>query len=221
MKAWLGLAAIGGIGFGIGFFAGERFGRKKQADEQRLEREEQEHAAPPPVSPEPKEPASDISNCLPPKEYNPNVDDIDLDAQAKEMNEYFAQFESPNENDDYDPDLEDVAEKELDKPKKDKDYIRIVNEDFWNNNTIYDPNELRYFEEDEVVADESDERVEDPEDSIGHQVLEYFNDFTDLDVQYVLNTWTMEVFKITRVHDAYARAILGLDEDFEFYKPHE
>lgn len=238
IKAWMGFAAIAGIGFGVGFFAGARFGRKKEAERQSVPVDDADIPArldtttvkldsiqksldipAATVVVDRIEPSLDtVYSRIIPGEYVSNVEDVDLDAQAKEMNEYFAQFESPGEEETEESALEDVAERELEKSPEGDTYIQIVSEDVWDSNTEYNPVSLRYFDEDEVVADESDDRVEDPEDHIGHQVLGYFADFDDLETQYVINTWTMEIYEITRVRDAYARAILGLDEDFEFYR---
>lgn len=208
MKAWFGFAAIAGIGFGIGFFAGERYGRKnekkQQMDQLRVEEETRKIE-------EKKQEEQDRRTVVhASNEYYPQgLEDIDLDSMTQEADAYLAQFESPEE---------DKEEEEKPAPAHPEEkYIQIVNEDVWDQNVDYAPVELRYFDEDEVVVDESDERVEEPEDSIGNQVLGYFQQFDDLEEQFVLNNWTMEIFRISRVHDAYARVILGLDEDFEFY----
>lgn len=208
MKAWFGFAAIAGIGFGIGFFAGERYGRKnekkQQMDQLRVEEETRKIE-------EKKQEEQDRRTVVhAANEYYPQgLEDIDLDSMTQEADAYLAQFESPEE---------DKEEEEKPAPAHPEEkYIQIVNEDVWDQNVDYAPVELRYFDQDEVVADESDERVEEPEDSIGNQVLGYFQQFDDLEEQFVLNNWTMEIFRISRVRDAYARAILGLDEDFEFY----
>lgn len=208
MKAWFGFAAIAGIGFGIGFFAGERYGRKnekkQQMDQLRVEEETRKIE-------EKKQEEQDRRTVVhASNEYYPQgLEDIDLDSMTKEADAYLAQFESPEE---------DKEEEEKPAPANPEEkYIQIVNEDVWDQNVDYAPVELRYFDQDEVVVDESDERVEEPEDSIGNQVLGYFQQFDDLEEQFVLNNWTMEIFRISRVRDAYARAILGLDEDFEFY----
>ena len=208
MKAWFGFAAIAGIGFGIGFFAGERYGRKnekkQQMDQLRVEEETRKIE-------EKKQEEQDRRTVVhAANEYYPQgLEDIDLDSMTQEADAYLAQFESPEE---------DKEEEEKPAPAHPEEkYIQIVNEDVWDQNVDYAPVELRYFDQDEVVVDESDERVEEPEDSIGNQVLGYFQQFDDLEEQFVLNNWTMEIFRISRVRDAYARAILGLDEDFEFY----
>lgn len=208
MKAWFGFAAIAGIGFGIGFFAGERYGRKnekkQQMDQLRVEEETRKIE-------EKKQEEQDRRTIVhAANEYYPQgLEDIDLDSMTQEADAYLAQFESPEE---------DKEEEEKPAPAHPEEkYIQIVNEDVWDQNVDYAPVELRYFDQDEVVVDESDERVEEPEDSIGNQVLGYFQQFDDLEEQFVLNNWTMEIFRISRVRDAYARAILGLDEDFEFY----
>lgn len=208
MKAWFGFAAIAGIGFGIGFFAGERYGRKnekkQQMDQLRVEEETRKIE-------EKKQEEQDRRTVVhAANEYYPQgLEDIDLDSMTQEADAYLAQFESPEED-------KEEEEKPVPAHPEEK-YIQIVNEEVWDQNVDYAPVELRYFDQDEVVVDESDERVEEPEDSIGNQVLGYFQQFDDLEEQFVLNNWTMEIFRISRVRDAYARAILGLDEDFEFY----
>jgi hypothetical protein len=209
MKAWFGFAAIAGIGFGIGFFAGERFGRKNE----RARREA--------FDLEMKKESSEVScdndtysQLL--KEYNPDKDDPEK--TIREMDAYLAQFESPTE--------EDYGENKSDSPKdipvsaSPQEYIQLVDENVWEDNVDYSPNELRYFDEDEVFVDESDERVEEAEDSIGNDVARIFRDHPEIDEQFVINHWTTEIFRITRIRDSYARAILGMD-DFEFYHPND
>ena len=212
MKAWFGFAAIAGIGFGIGFFAGERYGRKNE----RKRREAFDEETSKMKAVDKKETTENHAyfeaavNDKFVHTYNP--DEIDVDAQAKEMDEYMARFESPEEEEE-----EESKKPEVSSPPS--DYIHIVNEDVWDENTEYDPNELRYFDEDEVVVDESDERVEDPEDRIGYTVLPIFHERPEIDEQFVINDWTMEIFRIIRVRNSYAKAILGLDDDFEMYEP--
>ena len=207
MKAWFGLLAIAGLGFGVGFFAGERYGRKKERDIQQMEAEASQVAKEDPFYEQAKAAVRAYAGNDIPK-------DDDQAKQLEEMNEYLAQFESPDdEGEDQTPD-----EKPKKNPLHHDDDIVIVSEDVWENNTEYEPIELKYFDVDEVVTDEFNERVEDPEDSIGLKVLEYFKDYTDIHEQYVQNSWTMEIFHISRVRDSYACAVLGMDEDFEFYK---
>lgn len=215
MKAWFGLFALAGVGFGVGFFAGERYGRKKEQDKVydmvlQQTTTEYKNDIPKPIEKEANDALNTYANTDIPKED-------DQERQLEEMNAYLAQFESPDdEEEDQIPD---------EKPKKqpinhDNDIV-LVSEDVWETNTEYDPIELKYFDVDGVVTDEFNEQIDEAEDSIGVKTLEYFENYPDCHELYVQNNWTMEIFHISRVRDSYASAVLGMDEDFEFYRNEE
>ena len=210
MKSWLWIIPIFGTGIGVGFLVGERYGRQREIDKQeeirneeqkrKAEEAKKEEEGPHPIRDEVVKAQEAV------KEYAPD-EDFDLEKQAKEMEEYLSSEPFPGEDDDppeqktkpFDPD------------------IKIVGEQQWEENTEYEMNDLRYFEEDGVFVDESDDRVADPEDHIGQEAVNQFENYPTLDILYVTNDWTNEIYRITRVHDSYGRAILGMDEDFEYY----
>lgn len=200
MKAWIGLATIFGAGLGVGFLAGTRYGQKKEIDRQNdILKERQKKTPEEKKADEVFEQAKDAV-----KEYA--EEDFDMDKTAKEMAEYLEQTAFPGQDDE---------------PEEDGKYIRIVGEAMWDENTEYAPSELRYFREDEQFADENDERLEDPEESIGKEAIRQLKEYDNLQELYVLNEWTMEIFRITVEEDSYARAILGAEDDFEFYRADE
>lgn len=196
MKAWVGFVTIFGAGLGVGFFAGTRYGQKKEIDRQNdILKEQQAAKQEEKKTDEIYEKAKEAV-----KEYTDK--DFDMDKAAKEMDDCLNPQDFPGWDDE---------------PEEDDKYIRIAGEVDWDENTEYSPNELRYFKEDEQFADENDERVEDPEESIGKEAIRQLREYDNLQELYVVNEWTMEIFRITVEHDSYARAILGENEDFEFY----
>ena len=196
MKAWVGFATIFGAGLGVGFFAGTRYGQKKEIDKQNDILKEQQAA-----KQEEKKTDKVVEEAKEAiKEYTDK--DFDMDKAAKEMDDCLNTQDFPGRDDE---------------PEEDDKYIRIAGEADWDENTEYSPNELRYFKEDEQFADENDERVEDPEESIGKEAIRQLREYDNLQELYVVNEWTMEIFRITVEHDSYARAILGENDDFEFY----
>lgn len=200
MKAWIGLATIFGAGLGVGFLAGARYGQKKEIDRQNDILKEQQTKAP--EEKKTDEVFEKAKEAV--KEYA--EEDFDMDKTAKEMDEYLEQTAFPGQDDE---------------PEEDGKYIRIVGEAMWDENTEYAPSELRYFREDEQFADENDERLEDPEESIGKEAIRQLKEYDNIQELYVLNEWTMEIFRISVEEDSYARAILGAEDDFEFYRVDE
>lgn len=208
MKAWLGLLGIGAIGFGIGFFAGERYGRAKA---------EESPPEPAHIQVAKKEPVTDkdVAEYIAKKEGY--VSDEDMDDTVQRMDEYLSGFEHPEEDDDQD----DMVLKEYltppNIPGTDKNEIEVfLDVDRWDAETEYDCHELYYYEEDEVVSDEDDHRIEDYEELIGENTIQQMNDLGVL-VIFARNNWTESVYKITRIQNSYGRLVLGLD-DCEVYK---
>jgi hypothetical protein len=209
MKAWAWFLSLFGTGAAVGFIAGMRYGQKKEIERQNeIYNEQQRLKAQVEEAKKKKEDETTSSAQAAIQEYAPDVD-IDFEATAKEMDEVVRGEPFPGEDD------EDIAEETAKKSYKSD--IRIVGEADWDENTEYSPNEVRYFEEDEAFADENDELVEDPESHFGQEAIDQFDTYPDLDVLYVINDWTMEIYRIERVHDSYKRVILGMDDDFETY----
>lgn len=209
-KVWVGFGTIFGLGLGVGFFAGERYVRKKEADMAKLAQEEeslkQTMAEGTKIVEEAKEALTEYES------------DVDLDRETEKMNEYLSQFESPEEEDE-----EEKTEEPEAKTPQHQDDIIVVSKDVWDQNVDYDPIEISYYDMDHVFSNDMDERIEDSEDSIGQEAVDILDkyDFNEVNELYVQNNWTMELYRITRVHASYAEAILGIDDDFEFYHAEE
>ena len=202
MKAWVWIIPIFGTGIGVGFLMGERYGRKQEIERQ-TEVEQKKKAEKPPEPDIPNETKEKAEEAV--KEYAPS-EDFDLDEQARKMDEYLNGSPFPGQDDE---------PSETVKPFNPD--IKIVGETDWEENVEYEMNDLRFFEEDQVFVDESDERVEDPEDHIGQEAVNQLENIPELDILYVVNEWTMEIYRITRVHESYGRSILGMGDDFESY----
>lgn len=194
MKAWIGLLGIFGLGCGVGWFAGERYGRKKAAEE-RFEATEVSNY-PTEVSKTPEEEAENIA-----KEAGYIPDEDDMEVSAREMDDYLAETQHPSD----------------DEPKDDSRLIEVLfDQDIWDRETDYDCVELFFYAEDEIVCDEDDHRIEDVEDLIGPNTL---NDMKELGVQVIFakNHWNETLYKITRIENAYGRVVLGLDDNYVIY----
>jgi len=210
MKAWIGGLILSGIGFGVGFFAGERYGRKK-ANEAKQEPKLVEEK---PILEQTKENAEEIIQQT---GYVAEDGTDDVDSQVEEVNAYLAQFEHPDENDD--PVEDDILEEP--ESKEDPSYIELVTADDWDAEEELNRVELTYYEDDEVVCDEDEQRVDDAEDLLGHEALHSFgtNLLNPDDVIYVKNHWMETIYQVTRIHNSYGRVVLGIDTDMEFYQP--
>ena len=89
--------------------------------------------------------------------------------------------------------------------------------DVYDAETEFAPHEWSYYEQDHILCDEDNERIENPEDYVGTMIEDIFYDYPDKEVLYVRNSWLGEKFQITRLNDSYARAVEGMDADFEVY----
>ena len=209
MKKWMGMLLFTGIGVGLGFFAGERLGerKKKKEIETNVERNAEEQL---------KAVVDDYISAIANRIAVENgYEDDDQDVQATE--EYLAQFEHPEEEKDDEDIYED--EKHVDdtavQRTPDESYISLCDEEDWDNEYDFEKIELFYYEEDEIVCDEDEKRIDDPEDMIGHETLNTFGSIptNPYDVIYVRNTFTETMYQITRIHNAYGRVVLGIDDD--------
>lgn len=194
MKAWLGLLGIFGLGCGVGWFAGERYGRKKAAEEAKMMPEE-----PHPKKDEVLSTEEEAENIAKEAGYIP--DDDEMEVSAREMDDYLAETQHPSD----------------DEPKNDSRLIEVLfDQDVWDLETDYDCVELFFYAEDEIVCDEDEHRIEDVEDLIGPNTL---NDMKELGVQMIFarNHWNETLYKITRIENAYGRVVLGLDDNYVIY----
>lgn len=209
MKGWLGGLIIAGIGFGVGFFAGERFGRKeKEKDIQSVVVEETPTIVPG-AAPSSKEVAKDICE----KEGYISEERESVDKDLNEVNEYLSQFESPEEDseDETEEDAGGVLIETLP-----EDYISLITADEFDADETYGRVSYTYYDEDDIVCDENEVRVEDAEDLIGTEALHSFGkDPRNPDnVVYVRNTWDETLYEITCIHNSYGRVVLGIDDSY-------
>lgn len=110
-----------------------------------------------------------------------------------------------NEAFDYDA---EVAQRSTDAP-----YI-ISHDEYYQNETDYDQATLTYFEGDDVVADDRDQPLPDPEVTVGDENLARFGHGSkDNNIVYVRNDELEVDFEILRSNGKYAKEVLGFDED--------
>lgn len=208
MKGWLGGLIIAGIGFGVGFFAGERFGRKeKEKDIPPVVVEE----APAPV-PDPPPSSKEVANDICEKEGYISEERESVDKDLNEVNEYLSQFESPEEESGEEE--ENAGGVLIEAPPE--DYISLITADEFDADEVYGRVSYTYYDEDDIVCDENEVRVEDVEDLIGTEALHSFGkDPRNPDnVVYVRNTWDETLYEITCIHNSYGRVVLGIDDSY-------
>ena len=204
MKAWLGIFGIFGIGLGIGFFAGERYGKKQAMN---IPNEVSNKAGE--DGTDDKETANKIA------EDQGYISSDDLTPTVEEMDQYLASFEHPSEDD------EDEIEPEPD-TKDENEQIEdelielFCDESRWDSETEYDCHELYWYTEDNVICDEDEHRLEDAEERIGKNTIATMTEW-DVPVIFARNSWSEDLYKITKIDNAYGRVVLGLDEDYEMY----
>lgn len=195
-KVWFGLLGIFSLGAGIGFFAGERYGRKQAGKELAAEKEEPAvNAAKITLSPS----ADQLLDSL---GYNPSDD---MDETKAEMDEYLSQFEHPSEEEgSSDENTEDYS-------RLLKDCIDIYfDEDVYDSESEYTCQDLAYYLEDEVLCDENEKRIEDPEEILGPDALPNLTE-SQMAAIYVKNHWNEHFYRVTAVPNAYGRVVLGLE----------
>lgn len=204
MKGWLGGLIIAGIGFGVGFFAGERFGQKKAKREDVF----QESSEIVPVQiPSSKEVAHDICRS----EGYVSEESESISNDLNEVDEYLSQFESPKEDDEAED--EDPGMMLVEKPE---DYISLITADEFDADETYSRVSYTYYDEDDIVCDENEVRVDDVEDLIGPDALHAFgkNPMNPENVVYVRNAWDETLYEITCIHNSYGRVVLGIDDSY-------
>lgn len=197
-KVWLGLLGIFGLGAGIGFFAGERYGRKQAGKELAAEKEQEQ------VPDIPKERRVNSSDALL-KDLGYVSDEDDMDQNKQAMDEYLSQFEHPAEEEESSKDDTEDHSRLL------KDCIDIYfDEDLYDAETEYTCQDLAYYLEDEVLCDDNEKRIEDPEEILGPDALPNLVE-GQMAVIYVKNHWNEHFYRITAVPNAYGRVVLGLE----------
>ena len=186
MKTFAAFFGLAGICFGIGFFAGERYGRKQV--KQNLEKEDQD-AETDTVTPE-------------------ELGYISDECQSEKMDNYLAEHEHPDEADSQE--TEETEENDISLEPLD-DFIEVFfDEDRWDNETAFDCRDLTYYVEDEILCDEDEKRIDDPQELIGSTAIALMLQ-TASPVIFVRNSWSEVLYRISRVDNAYGRAVLGID----------
>jgi len=198
MNKLMEILVFGGLGFGVGFFAGLRMGeRKNNAKPVEFVGGEEKYIRPgDPVFEE------EMNRAV--AERITQHEGYISDEQADAANAYFAQFESPQEEDPLTDD-EDVIVEEAHPD------ISIITEDQYEAESDFEHRELYFYTEDLVVCDEDEKRMDDPEEIVGHDALNFLSS-GESDVVYIRNAWTESVYRIEAIENAYGRVVLGLDE---------
>lgn len=109
------------------------------------------------------------------------------------------------------PDLYEMPDiSTLDRPD---DIPYVITYDEYNTDLtgVYEKITLTYYEEDEVLADDNDAAVDDPDALIGDDALDRFGQWSrDPNIVYVRNDDVSTDFEVIRKHGSYAEIVHGL-----------
>ena len=201
-KVWFGLLGIFGIGAGIGFFAGERYGRKQALKNKPAEEEVREK--PKGLALACTDASATMNDLAESLGYIPEEDE--MEKNAREMDKYLAGFEHPEDGDETDKEQEETHQEVL------KDCVDVYyDEDIFDSETEYTCTDLTYYLEDEVLCDENEKRIEDPEELVGPDALHLLEE-SNVPVIYAKNHWNEHFYRITAIPNAYGRVVLGLED---------
>ena len=81
---------------------------------------------------------------------------------------------------------------------------------FGNENPDYDKISISYYEDDDTLADEQDEIMQEVEGTIGEALLCFGDQSDDPDVVYVRNERLSIDYEVVRLHRSYQEAVLGI-----------
>lgn len=196
MKNLFAMLLFGGIGFGMGFFAGERVGEHRKANAKPVEfvGGEEKYVGP-------GDPVFDEAVNRKVAERIASNEGYIPDEEDDAADQYLAQFESPKEDTTDDEDL-------LEAPAHAN--IQVITADQYEAETEFEHRELYFYVEDEVVCDEDEKRIDDPEELVGEEALNFLSRM-ESDVIYIRNDWMEAVFRIEAIDNAYGWVVLGLD----------
>lgn len=106
---------------------------------------------------------------------------------------------------------------EVEQSKRDPDLPYVISfEEFNENSTDWEQNNLVYYEEDDVLADERDNPVGDIETTVGYDNLKRFGHGSqDPNVVYIRNERTEALFEIIRNDGSFVDQVAGLKHSDE------
>ena len=127
---------------------------------------------------------------------------------GKDMESYFAEMESPDE--------EDGAEEEDDISDEEEDDdsggpYRITPGEFFNTRTYYDKVSLNYFDEDHIVSDDKDDVVPGAMDILG-DLQASFDGPSAPSVIYIRNEELEVDYEVSLVNGSYQKEVLHIDD---------
>ena len=213
MKSWMSVL-FGGLGLGIGFFAGVNYEKRKQEKDIPVEPVEPERIRRVVLSKNEamkddldRKFAEDITKAA---GYAPEDEDAepDFNRDIAEVELYLSKYEHP-EDDTGDEDGDDiVVEKSTWIPPH-----TIRGEEYYSNISGYDQSDLTYYEEDDILCDEEEKVIDDPDMIVGEGTLYSFGDYIEDgdDEVYARNDNLKTEYCITRIHNSYGRVVKGLD----------
>lgn len=218
-KAWAALLWFG-IGFGIGIFAGYKIKRKSTENEEKepemtstfSDKEVTDRSVHPKYNAwTPEELAKQAGYYVDPAKTDEEEEPDDYDKDVAEMELYLSSFEHPTDDDEK-PESSFPYEHRV-KNDEGREPYAISFEDFYRNGSGHDQSYLVYYEEDEVLCDESETIVEEADKVLGEGWYGRFGDSTDdPDTIYIRNEKLKTDYEVSRVRNAYSRVVLGMED---------
>jgi hypothetical protein len=127
-----------------------------------------------------------------------------------------AELERPSEDDDDQDEFRKISEDYYNHNKSEiKPYV-ITNEEFAEDMTHFDKLTIYYYEDDQTLADENEEIIQDVSSTVGDEALDKFGDGSDdPEIVYVRNE-KMEIdYEVIRLSKSYKETVGGFTEDKE------
>lgn len=106
----------------------------------------------------------------------------------------------------------DLAEKESPPEDEPVDEIFVVTEDEIDSYVGYDNLSLTYYSGDDILCDDQEEVVEDPEAIVGDALTKFGMNKKYSDTLYVINNKIGAIFEILLVEGSYQEIVLGIKE---------
>ena len=140
------------------------------------------------------------------------LNEVSVEVNDKDFDEHMADRECPEEcfeeeDDEYAESLavNEAIAREMEEARESGKYPYIIERwEYLNGKQWYEKIDYIYYEGDDVLADDKDERIDNPEDIVGARFRELFGrDADDPDVLYIRNEQRGTDFEISRVTRRY------------------
>lgn len=222
------LAGVG-VGLAVGFIAGRRWQKQnaedaawRKAEKEIAEIREMYQRSSDAIKIVPSAPKPPLNEIVEERGYSQRVTEEEAPRPTKPPvpvtpASHFVAPDTPKRKADTEKDKYDgwhweqeIADR---KNSPDKPYI-IHQDEFFNRESEYVQVTYTFYQADEIVADEHEEKIEDSNTLLGAANLEAFGHGTDdWDVLYIRNDNTRLDYEVCRVNKSYEEEVLGITHD--------